>query len=43
MTAAAAPGDAFTGSRACFEELLGWLEGTEAAGLTVGDHEIPQV
>lgn len=34
MSAAAAPGDSFAGSRACFEELVGWLEGAEAAGLT---------
>jgi hypothetical protein len=32
--AAAAPGDPLGGSRVCFEELIGWLEGTEAAGLT---------
>ena len=31
---AAAPADPFTGSRACFEELIGWLEGTEADWLT---------
>ena len=39
MTAAAAPGDAFTGSRACFEDLLGWLEGAQAAGLTHAELE----
>jgi hypothetical protein len=26
--------DPFTGSRTCFEDLIGWLEGTEAATLT---------
>jgi hypothetical protein len=30
----ASGGDPFTGSRTCFEELVGWLEGTEAAALT---------
>jgi hypothetical protein len=31
--------DPFTGSRACFEDLIGWLEGTEAATLTHGQLE----
>lgn len=34
MSAAASAVDPFTGSRACFEDLVGWLEGTEAATLT---------
>jgi hypothetical protein len=29
----------FAGSRACFEELLGWLEGTEAAAMTHAELE----
>jgi hypothetical protein len=33
------PADPFEGSRACFEELLGWLEGTEAAGLSHAELE----
>jgi hypothetical protein len=34
VSAGAASADPFGGSRACFEELIGWLEGTEATGLT---------
>ncbi|MGB8379626.1 MAG: hypothetical protein WCG47_00030 [Dermatophilaceae bacterium] len=34
MSVAGAAADPFSGSRACLEELIGWLEGTEAAGLT---------
>ena len=34
MSTAAAATDPFTGSRACFEDLIGWLEGAEAATLT---------
>jgi hypothetical protein len=30
---------AFGGSRACFEDIVGWLEGTEAASLSHGELE----
>ena len=36
---AAAPADPFAGPRACLEELIGWLEGTEAACLTHAELE----
>lgn len=36
---AEAPGDPFAGPRTCFEELVGWLEGTEAACLTHAELE----
>ena len=39
MSAVEVPAEVFTGSRACFEELVGWLEGTEAAGLAHGELE----
>ena len=39
MSAAVAPADPFEGPRACVEELIGWLEGTEAVGLTHGQLE----
>jgi hypothetical protein len=34
-----APEDPFDRSRACFAELVGWLEGTEAAALSHADLE----
>ena len=34
-----AEGDPFGGSRACFAELVGWLEGAEAAGLSHAELE----
>ncbi len=39
MSAAEAPADVLEGSRACFEELVGWLEGTEAAVSTHAELE----
>lgn len=39
MTVGGAAADPFVGSRACFEELLGWLEGTEAASMTHAELE----
>lgn len=39
MTAEGAAEDPFAGSRACFEELVGWLEGTETAVMTHAELE----
>jgi hypothetical protein len=39
VSAAAVAAQAFEGSRGCFEELIGWLEGTEAGGLSHGELE----
>ncbi len=39
MTAAGAAADPFECSRACFEELVGWLEGTETAAMTHAELE----
>jgi hypothetical protein len=38
-TATSPDATAFGGSRACFEEIVGWLEGTDAACLTHGELE----
>jgi len=38
-TTGAENSEAFAGSRACFETVLGWLEGEEAAGLPHGELE----
>ena len=39
MSPAGAPADPFANSRACVEDLIGWLEGTEATGLTHAELE----
>ena len=39
MSAAEAPVDPFAGSRACFEQLVGWLDGSEAGCLTYAELE----
>ncbi len=39
MSVAEACADPFAGPRGCFEELIGWLEGTEAGGLTHAELE----